>query len=68
GLWVLRTACQQAVRLMREEGITLRVAVNLSARQTRDPALVENVMDVLRETGLPPHQLELEITESVLME
>ncbi|MBB0026254.1 bifunctional diguanylate cyclase/phosphodiesterase [Ralstonia pickettii] len=68
GLWVLRTACQQAVRWMREDGVTLRVAVNLSARQTRDPALVENVMDVLRETGMPPHQLELEITESVLME
>ena len=68
GLWVLRTACQQAVRWMREDGVTLRIAVNLSPRQTRDPALVDNVMDVLRETGMPPHLLELEITESVLME
>jgi len=68
GLWVLRTACQQAVRWMREDHVTLRVSVNLSARQARDPALVQNVLDVLRATGLPAHQLELEITESVLME
>ncbi|KHK49680.1 diguanylate cyclase [Ralstonia sp. A12] len=68
GLWVLRTACEQAVRWMREDGATLRVSVNLSARQARDPALVQNVLNVLAETGLPPHMLELEITESVLME
>lgn len=68
GLWVLRTACQQAARWMREDGITLQVSVNLSGRQARDPALVRNVLDVLEETGLPPQQLELEITESVLME
>ncbi|WP_199032167.1 bifunctional diguanylate cyclase/phosphodiesterase [Ralstonia sp. ASV6] len=68
GQWVLRTACQQAARWMREDGVTLRVSVNLSARQARDPALVQNVLSVLAETGLPPHMLELEITESVLME
>ncbi|CAJ0783235.1 hypothetical protein LMG7141_01364 [Ralstonia condita] len=68
GLWVLRTACLQAARWMREEEATLRVSVNLSARQARDPALVKNVLDILQETGLPPHLLELEITESVLME
>ena len=68
GMWVLRTACAQVARWMREDGVTLRVSVNLSARQTRDPSLVQSVMDVLRDTGLPPHLLELEITESVLME
>ncbi len=68
GRWVLRTACQQAAQWLREGRATLRVAVNLSPRQTRDPALVENVLGILRETGLPPHLLELEITESVLME
>ncbi|CAH0444598.1 hypothetical protein LMG10661_01023 [Ralstonia syzygii subsp. syzygii] len=68
GLWVLRTACQQAAQWLREGRATLRVAVNLSPRQTRDPSLVENVLGILRETGLPPHLLELEITESVLME
>ncbi|WP_042549161.1 putative bifunctional diguanylate cyclase/phosphodiesterase, partial [Ralstonia solanacearum] len=68
GRWVLRTACRQAAQWLREGRATLRVAVNLSPRQTRDPALVENVLGILRETGLPPHLLELEITESVLME
>jgi EAL domain-containing protein (putative c-di-GMP-specific phosphodiesterase class I) len=68
GLWVLRTACRQAAQWMREGRAALRVAVNLSPRQTRDPALVKNVLGVLEETGLPPHLLELEITESVLME
>ncbi len=68
GLWVLRTACQQAARWMREADIPLRVSVNLSGRQARDPGLVRSVLDVLDETGLPPHLLELEITESVLME
>ncbi|WP_081024177.1 putative bifunctional diguanylate cyclase/phosphodiesterase, partial [Ralstonia solanacearum] len=68
GQWVLRTACRQAAQWLREGRATLRVAVNLSPRQTRDPALVENVLGILRETGLPPHLLELEITESVLME
>ena len=68
GLWVLRTACKQAARWMREDGVALRVSVNLSGRQARDPALVQNVLNVLAETGLPPHMLELEITESVLME
>ncbi|WP_296225592.1 putative bifunctional diguanylate cyclase/phosphodiesterase [Ralstonia sp. UBA689] len=68
GLWVLRTACQQAARWMREDDLTLRVSVNLSGRQARDPGLVKSVLDVLHETGLPPHLLELEITESVLME
>ncbi|WP_247537224.1 putative bifunctional diguanylate cyclase/phosphodiesterase [Ralstonia pseudosolanacearum] len=68
GLWVLRTACQQAAQWLHEGRATLRVAVNLSPRQARDPALAENVFGILRETGLPPHLLELEITESVLME
>jgi diguanylate cyclase (GGDEF)-like protein len=68
GLWVLRTACRQAAQWMREGRAALRVAVNRSPRQTRDPALVKNVLGVLEETGLPPHLLELEITESVLME
>ncbi|WP_439893556.1 putative bifunctional diguanylate cyclase/phosphodiesterase (plasmid) [Ralstonia sp. 25C] len=68
GLWVLRTACHQAARWMREGQTPLRVSVNLSGRQARDPGLVRSVLDVLDETGLPPHLLELEITESVLME
>ncbi|HWS71086.1 MAG TPA: EAL domain-containing protein, partial [Thermoanaerobaculia bacterium] len=68
GEWVLRTACAEAVRL-REAGFPqLRVAVNLSARQFREAALVEMVRSALADSGLDARCLELEITESVAME
>ncbi|MEK6375025.1 MAG: EAL domain-containing protein [Acidobacteriota bacterium] len=68
GDWVLREACWQA-RLFRDKGFPdFRVAVNLSARQFKDHSLVENVATALREAGLEPRCLELEITESVAME
>jgi diguanylate cyclase (GGDEF)-like protein/PAS domain S-box-containing protein len=64
---VLRLACAQN-RDWRQRGFApLRVAVNLSAHQFRDAALVEVVARVLAETGLPATALELEITESALM-
>jgi diguanylate cyclase (GGDEF)-like protein/PAS domain S-box-containing protein len=67
GLWVLKEACRQT-QSWQEAGATgLNVAVNLSARQFR-PGLVESVAEVLRETGFPAECLELEITESVIME
>ncbi|TDK39678.1 EAL domain-containing protein [Rhizobium deserti] len=62
GEWVLETACRQAL-----EWPDLRVAVNLSPIQFRNRELVEVVKDVLRRTGLQPERLELEITESVLI-
>jgi diguanylate cyclase (GGDEF)-like protein/PAS domain S-box-containing protein len=67
GHWVLETACIDAARWHRQ-GIAVRVAVNLSPVQFRDPALLGAVLDVLRRTDLPPAQLELEVTESVLLE
>ncbi len=68
GDWVLRTACTQA-RAWLDRGIgPLRMAVNLSGRQFREDRLVEQVLAILRETGLPPGLLELEITESTLMD
>src|SRR5207244_10500626 len=68
GDWVLREACGQA-RQFRDKGFPdFRVAVNLSARQFRDRSLVENVAATLRESGLEPRCLELEITESVAMD
>jgi diguanylate cyclase (GGDEF)-like protein len=66
GLWVLRTACTQ-MREWRDAGAGIRVAVNLSARQLREPAFVESLSDILQESGLEGHHLELEITESVAM-
>ncbi|MRW82738.1 EAL domain-containing protein [Pseudoduganella sp. FT26W] len=68
GEWVLRTACAQQVAWRRAGLPNLRVAVNLSARQFRQPGLDAMVARVLADTGCPPGRLELEITESVLME
>ncbi|HEY0062636.1 MAG TPA: bifunctional diguanylate cyclase/phosphodiesterase, partial [Telluria sp.] len=70
GRWVLQRACRQAA-LWRDAGLldTIEhVAVNLSARQTRDDGLMDDILAILRETGLPARLLELEITEGVLME
>jgi EAL domain-containing protein (putative c-di-GMP-specific phosphodiesterase class I) len=43
------------------------LSVNISSRQLEDPSLVEKIMSVLKETGVPPNSLELEITESAIM-
>jgi diguanylate cyclase (GGDEF)-like protein/PAS domain S-box-containing protein len=67
GAWVLRTACTQAQQWRRNGGPPLRVAVNLSASQFREPGITDLVRKVLQETGLDANLLELELTESVLM-
>jgi EAL domain-containing protein (putative c-di-GMP-specific phosphodiesterase class I) len=67
GEWVLRTACRQA-QLWRDAGFDpLTVSVNVSARQFEEKHLVERIAGALRDTGLPPAALELEVTESLLM-
>ncbi len=66
GAWVLRTACRQARAWLRQGLPPLRLCVNLSARQCAQPELAESVAAALRHSGLPPHLLELELTESVL--
>ena len=68
GAWVLRTACRQAKQWINQGQPALRVAINLSAKQFRDPELVTLVRDTLRESGLPAHLLELELTEGMLIE
>jgi diguanylate cyclase (GGDEF)-like protein len=65
GHWVLREACRQAVAWRRAESTrSLRICVNLSARQFEQPGLPAAVAKVLAETGLDPTALELEITET----
>jgi len=65
--WVLRTACRQA-KLWQQEGLPpIRVAVNVSAVQFKKPEFVATVEQILKETGLSPELLELEITESMMM-
>jgi EAL domain-containing protein (putative c-di-GMP-specific phosphodiesterase class I) len=67
GEWVLRTACEQGARWLRE-GKELMVAVNLSGRQFRNDNLVEHIRGIVAETGMDPRLLELEMTESILMD
>ncbi|HEB90553.1 MAG TPA: GGDEF domain-containing response regulator [Deltaproteobacteria bacterium] len=68
GEWVLREACRQAARWNRSGHPPIRISVNLSTRQLRDEALCETVFDCLREGDLDPSQLELEITETAVMQ
>jgi diguanylate cyclase (GGDEF)-like protein/PAS domain S-box-containing protein len=67
GTWVLRTACAQAGRWAREDGIATRVAVNLSIRQFYQKDLLRAIADALADADLAPGALELEITESIAM-
>ncbi|HML77799.1 putative bifunctional diguanylate cyclase/phosphodiesterase [Geobacter sulfurreducens] len=68
GEWVLRSACEQ-LRALHELGYTeLRVSVNVSARQFRHDGFCAMVAAVLATVGLDPRYLELELTESVIME
>ncbi len=65
GEWVLEQACRQ-VRAWRTEGLPLRLAVNVSARQFRQKGLSETIAAVLVRTGFDAADLELELTESLL--
>jgi diguanylate cyclase len=67
GTWVIQTACRQN-RIWRDAGLPkLRIAVNVSAAQFRQPTLPRIILDALNETQLEPESLELEVTESVVM-
>jgi diguanylate cyclase (GGDEF)-like protein len=68
GEWVLRSACTQLQQWLHQGLPPLRVAVNLSVRQLLQKDFAATVEGILAQTGLPPHLLELEITESTLME
>ena len=67
GEWAIRTACRQHIA-WRDMGLPpIPVAVNLSARQLREQNFVSIVRQILKETGVGPENLEIEITESMLM-
>ena len=68
GRWVLRTACEQNMAWQREGLPTISMAVNLSPRQFQDDHLLQDIDEVLRESGMPAHLLQLEITESMVMQ
>jgi diguanylate cyclase (GGDEF)-like protein/PAS domain S-box-containing protein len=68
GRWVLREACRQA-RAWQAAGLgAIRIAINVSAGELRDREFLQGVRETLTETGLAPHDLELELKETVLMQ
>ena len=64
--WVLKTGVEQA-RQWHDKGVTLNVAINLSAQSLRDPGLVDSITTILDEAGLEPKYLTLELTETAVM-
>lgn len=68
GEWVMRTACEQAKRWHDEGYGAIQVSVNLSGKQLRDRGLVSKVRSILKETGVDPAMLEIELTESILLD
>src|SRR5690606_36136118 len=67
GRWVLKTACEQSVAWMKQGLPPLCMAVNLSVRQFFDDRLIDDVATALKESGMPPELLEMEITEGMVM-
>lgn len=67
GRWVLKTACSWVAQLGSNGGVLPSVSVNMSARQFRDPTLVQEIADTLHSTGLDPSRLQLEVTESLAL-
>jgi diguanylate cyclase (GGDEF)-like protein/PAS domain S-box-containing protein len=68
GAWAIRTACVELAHWDRAGLPPLSLAVNLSARQFRQPYLARFIEDALAEAGIDPQRLEIELTESLLME
>ncbi len=67
GEWVLRTACQKIKEWSKVAERPVRISVNISALQFREPDFIDKVDLILAETGIAPELLEMEITESVIM-
>jgi len=68
GDWILQTACRQATEWIDKGLVDISVSVNLSARQFQQGNLVERVSEIMDETKLPAKNLDLELTESMLVE
>lgn len=68
GRWVLEEACWQAVQWKSQGFPVMKMAVNISGKQFREPGFVDTVKEVIALTGIEPALLELELTESILIE
>ena len=67
GSWVLRQACTDHRRLQRISPRDLLLSVNVSTRQLEEPAFISDLADIIRQTGIAAHLLQLEITESIFL-
>jgi EAL domain-containing protein (putative c-di-GMP-specific phosphodiesterase class I) len=68
GNWVVRRACEAAQRFSKRRREPIQVAVNISPRQFRDPNLATTIRRCVRESGIEASQIELEITETMLID
>jgi diguanylate cyclase (GGDEF)-like protein/PAS domain S-box-containing protein len=68
GMWVLKTACEQGVKWLSQGKLFNRIAVNVASLQLQRNSFVDDVQQVLRDTGLPAQHLELEVTESCMLQ
>jgi diguanylate cyclase (GGDEF)-like protein/PAS domain S-box-containing protein len=68
GEWVLRTACEQIIDWQEAGFIVPKLSVNLSARQFKDAQMLDRICRIVDETGVDPELIELELTESTLMD
>ena len=68
GRWVLRAACEQNVAWRKRGLPSIVMSVNISPRQFKEPALLDDIAGILSDTGMAPELLELEITESMIMQ
>lgn len=68
GYWILEEACKQQVNWLQQTGEEIVVAVNVSVRQLKDPHFIKRMDEILHETGINTSSLEVEITESMMME
>ncbi|MGR6872116.1 EAL domain-containing protein [Pseudomonas sp. HK3] len=68
GEWVLRTACEQIIDWQDAGFVVPKLSVNLSARQFKDAQMLDRICRIVDETGVDPELIELELTESILMD
>ncbi|PPA69479.1 bifunctional diguanylate cyclase/phosphodiesterase [Jeotgalibacillus proteolyticus] len=68
GEWILKEACLQNKEWQKQGFEDMRIAVNISSRQFKQSDLIDRVKKILKETGLAPHHLELELTESIIQD
>lgn len=68
GEWVLRTACEQIIDWQEAGFVVPKLSVNLSARQFKDAQMLDRICRIVDETGVDPEIIELELTESILMD